>query len=175
MSTNKTGYGFPVWATAALLGAAFALVAVVVASFAGGTARAQAVGTDHLASDLHITKSVKPNSVPVGTKQTFVIKVVNERGDRARGVVMKDELPNRVNFVRARTSLRDPGICGKSGRTVTCNLGSLRVRQSVKIEIFVKPVRTGKYVNRAFVEQTRTAELQAVDNIDGAKARGTRR
>jgi uncharacterized repeat protein (TIGR01451 family) len=173
MSTNKTGYGCPVWATAALLGAAFVLVAVV-ASFAGGTAQAQDVGTDHLASDLHITKSVKPKSVPVGTTQTFVIKVVNQRGDRARGVVMKDELPNRVSFVRARTSLRDPGICGKSGRTVTCNLGSLRVGQSVKIEIFVKPVRTGKYVNRAFVEQTRTAELQAVDNIDGARARGTR-
>jgi uncharacterized repeat protein (TIGR01451 family) len=173
MSTNTTGYGFPVWATAVLLGAAFALVGVVMAL--GGTARAQDVGTDHLASDLHITKSVKPKSVPVGTKQTFVIKVVNERGDRARGVVMQDQLPNRVKFVRASTTLRDPGICGKSGRTVTCNLGSLRVGQSVTIQIFVKPVRTGKYVNRAFVEQTGTAELQAVDNLDRAKARGTRR
>jgi uncharacterized repeat protein (TIGR01451 family) len=174
MSTNKTGYGFPVWAPAALLGAAFALVAVVVAL--GGSARAQGdVGTDHLASDLHITKSVKPKSVPVGNKQTFVIKVVNERGDRARGVVMKDQLPNRVKFVRASTTLRDPGICGKSGRTVTCNLGSLRVGQSVTIKIFVKPVRTGKYVNRAFVEQTGTAELQAVDNLDRVTARGTRR
>jgi hypothetical protein len=52
MSTNTTGYRFPVRATAALLGAAFALVAVVLAL--GGTVQAQ-LQTDHLAADLHIT------------------------------------------------------------------------------------------------------------------------
>ena len=174
MSTNATGYGFPVRVTAVLLGAAFALVAVVVASFAGGTARAQDVGTDHLAADLHITKKVKPKAVRVGSKQTFVIKVLNERGDTARGVVVTDPLPDKVKFVRASTSRHDPGSCGKSGRTVTCNLGSLRVGQSVTVKIFVKPVKAGKYRNRAFVEH-RTAELQSVDNIDGVRANATRR
>ena len=158
-------------AAVAMLGTAFAVLAVMVASFAGGTARAQ-VGTDHLAADLHITKAVKPKSVRVGARQTFVIKVINERGDRARGVVVTDPLPRAVKFVRASTSRHVPGSCGKNGRTVTCNLGSLRVGQSVTVKIFVKPVKKGKYVNRAFVEH-RTAELQSVDNIDGARARAS--
>jgi uncharacterized repeat protein (TIGR01451 family) len=111
----------------------------------------------------------------VGARQTFVIKVINERGATARGVVMKDLLPNKVKFVRASTSRHDPGICGKRDRTVTCNLGTLRVDQLVTVKIFVKPVKKGKYINRAYIEQTSTAELQAVDNIDGAKARATKR
>src|SRR5215203_5790773 len=130
MSTNTTERRFPVLAMV-LLGAAFALAAVVLASFAGGTAQAQ-VGTEHLAADLRITKAVKPNSVPVGQRQTFVIKVTNERGDTARSVVVTDSLPNVVNFVRAS--------------------------------------KAGRYRNRAYVEH-RTAELQSVDNIDGARAR----
>ena len=175
MSTNKTGYGFPVWATAALLGVALALMAVVVASFAGGTARAQDVGADHRASDLRISKSVKPKFVRVGARQTFVIKVVNERGTTARGVRMKDPLPDKVRFVRASTSRHVPGSCRNRNRTVTCDLGNLRVGRSVTVKIFVRPVRSGRYVNRAFVEQKRTAELQARDNIDGTAARAARR
>jgi uncharacterized repeat protein (TIGR01451 family) len=171
MSTSTTGWRLPVGAMA-LLGAAFALVAVVLASFAGGAARAQDVGTDHRAADLHITKAVKPKSVPVGRTQTFVIKVTNERGDTARGVKVIDRLPRAVNFVRASTSRRVPGSCGKSGRTVTCNLGALRVGAEVTVKIFVKPVERGKYRNRAYVEH-RTAELQSVDNIDGARARAS--
>ena len=170
MSTNTTERRFPVLAMV-LLGAAFALAAVVLASFAGGTAQAQ-VGTEHLAADLRITKAVKPNSVPVGQRQTFVIKVTNERGDTARSVVVTDPLPNVVNFVRASTSRHVPGSCGKSGRTVTCNLGAIGVGGRVKVKIFVKPVDPGRYNNRAYVEH-RTAELQSVDNIDGAKARAT--
>jgi uncharacterized repeat protein (TIGR01451 family) len=170
MSTNAAGRGVRLWATA-LLGTAFALVVVVVAGFAGGAAQAQ-VGTDHLAADLHITKAVKPKTVPVGRKQTFVIKVTNERGDTARGVVVTDPLPRVVNFVRASTSRHDPGSCGKSGRTVTCNLGAIGVGGQVKVKIFVKPVDPGRYNNRAYVEH-RTAELQSVDNIDGARARAT--
>jgi hypothetical protein len=87
---------------------------------------------------------------------------------------MRDPLPDKVRFVRASTSRHDPGSCRSRNRTVTCDLGNLRVGRSVTVKIFVRPVRSGKYVNRAFVDQTRTAELQAVDNIDGAKARAAR-
>jgi uncharacterized repeat protein (TIGR01451 family) len=170
---NMTRRRFPVWAMT-LLGAAFALVAVVLASFAGGAAQAQDVGTDHRAADLHITKVVKPKSVPVGRTQTFVINVTNERGSRARGVVVTDRLPRVVNFVRASTSRHVPGSCGKSGRTVTCNLGALRVGGSVTVKIFVKPTDPGRYKNRANVEH-RTAELQASDNIDGTRAHASKR
>jgi uncharacterized repeat protein (TIGR01451 family) len=173
MATSPTGRRFPLGAMA-LLGTALALVAVVVASFVGEAAQAQDVGTDHLAADLRITKAVKPNTVPVGRRQTFVIRVTNERGDTARRVVMTDPLPKAVNFVRASTSRGVPGSCGKSGRTVTCDLGNLRVGRTVTVKIFVKPVQRGRYVNRAYVEH-RTAELQSFDNIDGARARASKR
>jgi hypothetical protein len=87
-------------------------------------------------------------------------------------VVVTDPLPRVVNFVRASTSRHVPGSCRKSGRTVTCDLGNLQVGGLVTVKIFVKPVDPGRYRNRAYVEH-RTAELQSVDNIDGARARAS--
>jgi uncharacterized repeat protein (TIGR01451 family) len=167
MVTNTTGRIIPLWAIALLVA-----TAVAVGLTFGATAQAQ-IETDHRAADLHLTKTVKPRVVPVGTKQTYIIKVTNERGERARAVKMIDQLPKGVNFVRASTSRQVPGSCDKSGRTVVCRLGDLRVGRSVTIEIVVKPVNPGRYVNRAYVEHS-TAELQSSDNVDIARARASR-
>jgi uncharacterized repeat protein (TIGR01451 family) len=110
----------------------------------------------------------------VGSKQTFIIKVTNQRGTTARGVTVSDPLPKGLNFVRASTSRHVPGSCGKSRRTVVCRLGDLRVGNSVTVKIIVKPAQRGGYLNRAFVEQS-TAEIQSSDNFDLARARRTRR
>jgi uncharacterized repeat protein (TIGR01451 family) len=170
--TDIAGRRVLVWPVAMLgIGLIIALAPVVLAF--GSTAQAQ-IEAQHLAADLRISKAVKPKVVPVGSKQTFIIKVTNQRGTTARGVTMSDPLPKGLNFVRASTSRQVPGSCGKSGRTVECRLGTLRVGSSVTVKIIVKPTRRGGYLNRAFVEHT-TAELQSSDNIDLARARGTRR
>ncbi len=172
MATKTVGRWLPVWAVALLVGALVALVAAAAVNFAG-TAQAQ-VGTLAEDADLKVTKTVKPKFVKVGEQQTFKMVVTNERGATARGVVLTDPLPKQVNFVRAQTSRRVPGSCGKNGRVVTCDLGDLRRGNSITVKIFVKPVDPGSYTNRAFVEH-RTAELQSADNFDRAQARAKRR
>ena len=155
-----------VWTMAAL---SLALVAALVAALAfdGRTAKA-ATG-----ADLHIAKRVKPQSVPVGQKQTFIIHVRNESRKNATSVKMTDPLPGKVKFIRASTSLHRPGSCGSFRRTVECNLGTLRGGERVKIEILVKAVKAGSYTNRAFVSQ-KSSELDASDNFDTATASATR-
>jgi uncharacterized repeat protein (TIGR01451 family) len=127
-----------------------ALVAFIVAAMVtvGGPARAQtAQGVD-----LDVKKSVSPKVVAVGYKQTFTIKVTNEGNRRARNVTMSDPLPAKVRFIRASTSREVPGSCGlEPGRTVVCDLGSLRPTKTVTVKIFVRTVEAGGYTNRAFV------------------------
>jgi uncharacterized repeat protein (TIGR01451 family) len=134
----------------------------------GGAAWAQAAG-----ADLAVTKTVKPKVVAVGDNQTFTVKVTNQRGIRAKGVELTDDLPDEVRFVRASTSRHRPGSCDAQAGTVTCNLGRLGEDKSVTVKIVVRNVEAGRYVNRATVEH-RTDELQASDNQDGARGRGTR-
>jgi uncharacterized repeat protein (TIGR01451 family) len=151
-----------VWAMAAL-----SLVLVAALVFDGHSASA-ATG-----ADLHINKRVKPKTVLVGQKQTFIINVKNESRKNAKSVKMTDPLPGKVNFIRASTSLHRPGSCGSFRRTVDCNLGTLQGGERVHIKIFVKAVKAGSYTNRAFVSHKST-ELDASDNFDRATASATR-
>jgi uncharacterized repeat protein (TIGR01451 family) len=149
----------------------FVMASVLVAVMAlGSVAGAQATGS----ADLALSKSVKPKVVTVGDKQTFTVKISNLRGDTARNVVMKDQLPtNKVRFIRASTSRHVPGSCSASGGVVTCELGKLRKGQTVTVKILVKNVEAGRYTNRASVNHT-TTELDASDNRDAAQGRSTR-
>jgi uncharacterized repeat protein (TIGR01451 family) len=149
----------------------FVMASVLVAVMAlGSVAGAQATGS----ADLALSKSVKPKVVTVGDKQTFTVKISNLRGDTARNVVMKDQLPtNKVRFIRASTSRHVPGSCSASRGVVTCELGKLRKGQTVTVKILVKNVEAGRYTNRASVNHT-TTELDASDNRDAAQGRSTR-
>jgi len=103
-------------------------------------------------AELGITKSVSPKVVAVGERQVFTIKVTNAGDRRARNVTMSDPLPSEVRFVRASTSRHVPGSCGlEPGRTVVCDLGTLRPGKTVTVKIYVRPVTAGTYTNRAFV------------------------
>ena len=155
-----------VWTMAAL---SLVLVAALVAALAfDGRSASAATG-----ADLHINKRVKPKTVLVGQKQTFIIDVKNQSRKKAKSVKMTDPLPGKVNFIRASTSLHRPGSCGSFRRTVDCNLGTLQGGERVKIEILVKAVKAGSYTNRAFVSQ-KSSELDASDNFDTATASATR-
>ena len=158
----------PAWATVAL-GLALAAALLSAALVFGARAANAASG-----ADLHISKSVKPKVVRVGDNQTYIIKVTNQSSTKATGVKVTDALPTTfVKFIRASTSLHKPGSCGQTRGTVECQLGTLNGGQKVTIKIFVKNIKAGRYVNRAFVSQ-KTRELDASDNIDGARARAER-
>jgi uncharacterized repeat protein (TIGR01451 family) len=101
--------------------------------------------------DLTVRKSVSPEVVVVGEKQTFTIKVTNEGNRLARNLTMEDPLPAKVRFVKASTSRHVPGSCGLAPvRTVVCHLGTLGAGKTVTIWIVVRNVEPGNYTNRAF-------------------------
>jgi uncharacterized repeat protein (TIGR01451 family) len=154
-----------VWATAAL---SLVLVAALVAALAFGGGAANAAG----GADVHISKRVKPKTVLVGQRQTFIINVRNQSRRNATSVKVTDPLPAKVKFIRASTSLHRPGSCGSFRRTVDCNLGTLQRGERVNIRILVKAVKAGRYTNRAFVSH-KSRELDASDNIDTARGRAT--
>jgi uncharacterized repeat protein (TIGR01451 family) len=165
--TNARVRAIHVW-TMATLSLALVVALVAALAFDGRTANAAGAG-----ADLHISKRVKPKTVLVGQKQTFIIRVRNESRKNATSVKMTDSLPGKVKFIRASTSLHRPGSCGSFRRTVECNLGTLKGGERVKIEILVKAVKSGSYTNRAFVSH-KSRELDASDNIDTARGRATR-
>lgn len=167
MASDSTWRRLPVWVMA-LLGAAVALAAI--AAF-GSTSQAQA------ASDLSISKSIKPKVVNVGQRQVYTINIKNTSGSRLTGVTMRDPLPQNVKFLRASTSLREPGSCKfvRSNRTVVCGPYTLTRAQSFTVKIYVKTTKAGRYVNRAFVSHTTAGFGAPRPSSDAATHRAVKR
>lgn len=166
MVSDSTWKRLPVWVMA-MLGAAVALA--VVATF--GSSQAQA------ASDLSISKSIKPKVVNVGQRQVYTINIKNTSGSRLTGVTMRDPLPQNVKFLRASTSLREPGSCKfvRSNRTVVCGPYTLTRAQSFTVKIYVKTTKAGRYVNRAFVSHTTAGFGAPRPSSDAATHRAVKR
>ena len=131
---------------AALVAGALAAVGALLVVLGGGAAGAQ----EARSVDLDIDKTVHPETVQVGERQTFTVKITNDGTTRAERVRMRDPLPSKVRFIRASTSREVPGSCGIEDRVVTCRLGTLRADRTVTVKIHVKPVVTGSYTNRAY-------------------------
>ena len=175
MATNTAGRRLPVWVIA-LIGVAAGMVVAALVAF-GGTAQAQAEG----AHDLNITKKPKSVKLHVGQKKTSTITVTNQRGGIARNVVMVDQLPRFMRFVKASTSLHRPGSCaptqGRKG--VRCSLGNLRVGETVTIKVTAKAIKKGKGRNVASVSAIGAggglgADLEPSDNRDTASHRAVK-
>lgn len=176
MATSTVGRRVPAWAVVLLGVLAGTLVALLAF---GGAAQAQPTGSH----DLSITK--RPKQAPDlrrGQLFTWTVRVTNQRGGVARSVVVVDNLPNFMRFVRARTSLREPGICNpiNNRRGVVCRLGNLRVGDRVTIRVTGRVVSLGSDLNRASVRAGgRTgggfgADLEPSDNRDTTRHRAVK-
>lgn len=173
MATNTVGRRIPVWAIA-LVGVAVGMVVVALVAF-GGTAQAQVEG----AHDLAINKTPKNAKLKIGRNFTWTVTVTNQRGGTARNVVMVDNLPDFVRFVRASTSLREPGICGpiNNRRGVSCSLGNLAVGETVTIKVTGRAFKKGQDRNVASVSARGAlggglgADLEPSDNRDSTRHR----
>ena len=178
MPTNTAGgRRLPVWMVV-LLGVVACMVLIALVTL-GGPTQAQTRSS----SDLHVTKQPKRAQLKVGKKFTWTVKVKNEGGSTARDVVMVDDLPNFVKFVRASTSLDDPGICQPFGTgIVECRLGNLRVGNTVTILVTAKPFKAGKGKNRVHAHAGKASgaggfgnDLQSSDNADSTRHTAVRR
>lgn len=162
---NTVRRRLPVWLMA-VLGAALALAAVA----AFGSSQAQA------APELAVDKSIKPQRVQVGEQQVYTINIKNNSGGRLTGVTMRDPLPRNIKFLRASTSLREPGSCKfvRSNRTVVCGPYTLTRGQSFTIKIYVKPTAQGRYRNVAYVSHNTTDFGGPRESSDGARHRAVK-
>ena len=178
MATNTAGgRRLPVWMVV-VLGVVACMVLIALVTLSGPTqAQSQSV------SDLHVTKQPKRAKLVVGKKFTWTVKVTNEGGSRARDVVMVDDLPNFVKFVRASTSLDQPGICRPLGTgVVTCRLGDLRVGNTVTILVTAKAFKAGSGKNLVHADAAKASgaggfgnEIQGSDNTDKTRHRAIKR
>jgi uncharacterized repeat protein (TIGR01451 family) len=155
----------PVWIIA-MLGAIVALGAVA----AFGSSQAQA------APELSIDKRIKPKVVEVGEQQVYIIDIKNTSGRQLTGVEMRDPLPKNVKFLRASTSLREPGSCRfvRSSRTVECGPYTLTRGQSFTVKVYVKTTERGRYKNTAFVSHTTEGFGGTRESADSARHRAVK-
>lgn len=113
-------------------------------------------------ANLALTKTDPPGRAPTGRDLPYTLTVVNNGPDSALDVTVIDQLPPSVTFVSAIPS---QGICGESGGTVTCNLGTIASGGMATIEIIVKPTVPGTITNTASVSAS-TPDPNGGNNAD---------
>jgi uncharacterized repeat protein (TIGR01451 family) len=145
------------WRAPRLLGIAALAVGLIVLAAVGTGGAGAAPG----ATDLSITKTDSPDPVVAGNNLTYTIRVTNPNpsgGNDATGVVVTDNLPSGVDFVSATG-----GICQRSGRKVTCNLGQVNAGTTATVTIVVKTKQQGSLSNTASVASS-TADASLANN-----------
>ena len=105
-------------------------------------------------ADLSIFKFASADPVSTGSAFSYHVAVVNDGPEDAAGVTMTDTLPPGVTFVSADPS---QGACVEASGTVTCDLATVLLFDSVTIEIAVTaPAAVGTITNTASVSTTDT-------------------
>jgi uncharacterized repeat protein (TIGR01451 family) len=118
--------------------------ALVVSAGGGGGGG----GGGAVTADLSVTKTAS-SPAKVGSSLTYTITVHNAGpSDNSMGVTLTDTLPSGVAFVSATSG---KGTCSQATMTVTCNIGTLTVNESVTVTIVVTPSAAGDITNTARV------------------------
>jgi uncharacterized repeat protein (TIGR01451 family) len=112
------------------------------------------------ATDLILSASVNPASVPVGTNMAFSLNVSNAGPATAFGVALTNTLPAGFDFVSSSAS---QGACSRVGSVVTCFLGTLASNRVATVSITARSVVPGLFTNRASVGSI-VGELNPTNN-----------
>lgn len=101
--------------------------------------------------DLELTKTDDPDPVREDGLLAFTLTVENEGRADANDVVIRDELPDSVSFVRAFAT--DNGNCERNGDIVRCDDFDDAVTSDdpVSVTILVVPLEEGTITNEAAV------------------------
>ena len=117
-------------------------------------------GAQAATTDLGVTKSDSPDPVKEGQTLTYTLSVTNAGPGIASGVTVTDDLDNQLDFVSATAS---QGTCDRSGRKITCNIGTLQpaggpyteYAESATVTIRATPKKTGQLTNTARIRTIR--------------------
>lgn len=120
--------------------------------------------------DLAVKKRQRTD-LRVGSETRYEIEVINNGAIEAPNVVVTDQLPAGVTFLRANV-----GSCSASGATVTCSLGTLPPQdpgQEVLIQIFAQatPAVVGQTLKNTVSASTSGAEQNLGNNSSFANGR----
>jgi uncharacterized repeat protein (TIGR01451 family) len=94
-------------------------------------------------ADLAITKSVSPSLATLGETVTWTITLTNRGPAVATNVVVRDALPDGVQYIEGSLSVPQAVTCAAS----VCSLASLGVGQSVTATFRTTAVQIGQHVN----------------------------
>lgn len=112
-------------------------------------------------ADVAIVKSDSPDPVGQGQLVTYILTVTNNGPAVATGVVVTDTLPASAGLYSMSSS---QGSCSGT-TTITCNLGTLAVRNNATISIVVQATAVGTMTNNVSVTRNETDPV-AANNSD---------
>ncbi|MGZ8696066.1 MAG: hypothetical protein ACXWZ1_01785 [Gaiellaceae bacterium] len=111
------------------------------------------------AADLAVRKT-GPDRANVGANVSYSLRATNNGPQPARGVSVRDELPDSVDVVSIASG------CNRTGTTVVCSAGTLASGASQTFEIVVRPRSPGTIVNQATVTSDAPRDPTAGNNSD---------
>ena len=113
-------------------------------------------------ADLAIAGSGDPATVSRDAALTYTFTVTNHGSDDAATIVLTDPLP--AGFTLSAVS-SDQGSCTMTGQTVSCNLGTIAVNQSTRVQISGSVTASpGALVNTASVLSAGAADPDLSNN-----------
>ena len=111
-------------------------------------------------TDVGVAITPLATSVTIDSPLTYTLTVTNAGASSVSGATLTDILPTGINFVSATPS---QGSCNAS-TSVVCDLGSIGIGASAKIQIGVVPTVAGNLTNSASVTINETDTNPANDS-----------
>jgi uncharacterized repeat protein (TIGR01451 family)/fimbrial isopeptide formation D2 family protein len=99
-------------------------------------------------ADMAITKQAAPAAINQGETSVFTLVVTNNGPSTAAAVTVTDPLPAGLEYVS------DDSGCTETSGSIECLLGDFQPGQSQTIEVTVRGVDVGSWLNTATVEST---------------------
>ncbi len=115
-------------------------------------------------TDISVTKTGSRS----GNTVTFPITVRHVSGATAQTVVMRDTLPQRLDYVSATTTR---GSCSISGSTLTCSIGALAAGQTAVITLVTNASKLNGSVTNTATVTTTTAQTQTTNDSSTVSVR----
>jgi uncharacterized repeat protein (TIGR01451 family) len=113
-------------------------------------------------ADLAVDATDSADPVNEGTEFSYVLAVTNAGPDAGNGVELSNDLPNQLDFIAANPT---QGSCGRQGKKVTCQLGTIPSGGQATVTLRVVPRKAGQLVDAASVTTADTDPVSA-NNTD---------
>lgn len=122
----------------------------------------------HREADLAIEKKADRENVVGGEILTYTLTATNNGPSDATNVLVTDEMPEGVEFLKAGAKPGKPGSCNFAGTTVTCDVPVLANGESTEFEIEVE-VESGRLTPITNVAEIGGEEEDPVEPNDKAE------